>query len=253
MLLNTTILPLIIINIDIHPKTDILTIMQNGLPFLTKKAIDAALSSKWKEAVSLNLQILEKDPSSTDAKIRLGRAYIQTGEFNRAKKIFKEVLEDDPINPVALKNYSLASQKKSEKNHITLADPKSLLKEPGTTAETTIEITAKRVTASDFSPGEPLILKIEKRTVNVIKMKRDERIVLGILNRDFVIKLNGAKQKGAEASANFINGTGKNIKILIKCSLPIFKSERQDVRPYIKKGSIDEPELEMTETAEETI
>ena len=140
------------------------------MPFLTKKAIDAALNSKWKEAVSLNLQILTRDPSSTDAKIRLGRAYIQTGEFNKAKRIFKEVLESDPINPVALKNYSLASQKKSEKNHITLADPKSLLKEPGTTAETTVEITAKRITASDFSPGEPLLLKIDKKTISIIKL-----------------------------------------------------------------------------------
>ncbi|HLB51995.1 hypothetical protein A3F07_03425 [candidate division WWE3 bacterium RIFCSPHIGHO2_12_FULL_38_15] len=227
--------------------------MQNGLPFLTKKAIDAALNSKWKEAVSLNLQILTRDPSSTDAKIRLGRAYIQTGEFNKAKRIFKEVLESDPINPVALKNYSLASQKKSEKNHITLADPKSLLKEPGTTAETTVEITAKRITASDFSPGEPLLLKIDKKTISIIKTKREEKIAIGTLNKDFVIKLNGAKQKGAEANANFVNGTGKNIKILIKCSLPIFKAERQDVRPYIKKGSIDEPELEMAETTEEIV
>ena len=227
--------------------------MQNGLPFLTKKAIDAALKSRWKEAISLNLQILDKDPSSTDAKVRLGRAYIQTGEFNKAKKIFKEVLEGDPINPVALKNYSLASQKKSEKNHVNLADPKSLLKEPGTTAEAAIEIAAKRMTAADFSPGEPLILKIDKRSVSVIKTKREERIVIGILDKDFVSKLNSAKQKGAEASANFINGTGKNIKILIKCGIPIFKSERQDVRPYIKKGSIDEPELEMAEITEETI
>jgi len=227
--------------------------MQNGLPFLTKKAIDAALKSRWKEAISLNLQILDKDPSSTDAKVRLGRAYIQTGEFNKAKKIFKEVLEGDPINPVALKNYSLASQKKSEKNHVNLADPKSLLKEPGTTAEAAIEIAAKRMTAADFSPGEPLILKIDKRSVSVIKTKREERIVIGILDKDFVSKLNSAKQKGAEASANFINGTGKNIKILIKCGIPIFKSERQDVRPYIKKGSIDEPELEMAETIEETV
>ena len=47
-----------------------------------------------------------------------------------------------------------------------------------------------------------------------------------------------------------MSGRGKIIKLIIKSTIPIFRSERQDVKPYIKKGSIDEPELEMPELEE---
>ena len=41
------------------------------------------------------------------------------------------------------------------------------------------------------------------------------------------------------------------IYILIKCGLPIFKADKIDVRPYLKKGTIEEPEIEMEDSPED--
>ena len=47
--------------------------------------------------------------------------------------------------------------------------------------------------------------------------------------------------------ASFIKGVDREAEILIKCTIPVFKSEKQDVRPYIKKGSLDEGDMEEEE------
>ena len=108
-----------------------LSLMSLSLAVLTKKAIEASLKQKWAEAISLNSDILKVYPDNIDAKIRLGRCYLQTKEFSKAKKIFKEVLEKDPINSIALRNYDLAKNQKTECNgNSAKLSTKALLKEP---------------------------------------------------------------------------------------------------------------------------
>lgn len=226
--------------------------MQDSASALTKKAIDASLKGSWKEAIEYNSSILEKSPKDLDAKIRLGRAYLQFKEFSKAKRIFKEVLETDPINPVALKNYKQASEHKLENNSNATIDPKSLLKEPGTTAEISVQIQAKGITSNNFSPAEALVLKILKNKADIYK--RDAKLqemLVGTISTDIVRRLNSAKNKGGTVTANFISGNDNVINIILHASLPVFRGERQEVKPYIKPGSIDEPELEIANDYEE--
>jgi len=49
---------------------------------------------------------------------------------------------------------------------------------------------------------------------------------------------------------SYIKGKDKTIVVLIKTSVPVFKSDKQDVRPYIKKGSLDEPDIDGEEMIE---
>ncbi len=223
--------------------------MQINLTLLHKTAIDAALKEKWHEAESLNRQILENKPEDLDAKNRLGRAYIHLGEFSKAKKILKEVLESDPINTVALKNFKIASEKKYDKFHTSFADPRALIIEPGTTTEVDLIILAKRITADNFYPGESIEVKLDKNSISFYK--KGILNVLGSLNSDLLKRLQAAKKTGGTFSASYLNGKDKNIKVLMRSSIPIFKAERQDVRPYVKKGTFEEPELEIPIETEE--
>jgi tetratricopeptide (TPR) repeat protein len=226
--------------------------MQDSASALTKKAIEASLKGNWKEAIDFNTLILEKSPKDLDAKIRLGRAFLQIKEFSKAKRIFKDVLSIDPINPVALKNFKKASEQKLENHYNAAIDPKSLLKEPGTTAEIAIQIQAKRITAEDFAPAEDLVLKILKNKAEIYKKEqKSQELLIGTITTDIIKRLNSAKDKGGTVSANFINGNEKSINVILHASLPVFRGERQEVKPYIKPGSIDEPELEITNDYEE--
>ena len=222
--------------------------MHSSLAILSKRAIDAALKAQWVEAVELNTQILEKNPDNLDAKIRLGRALIQTRKFDKAKKIFKDVLKVDPINSVALKNYDLAKRCKAEVKGQVQIDTRSLLKEPGTTSEATFEITAKGMTAKDFISGENIFLKVKKKSLRVQKQKDSKKVTVGFIdNKDIVQKMNIALERNGRIYAGFLKGIDKRITILIKSSIPVFRAEKQDIRPYFKKGSFEEPEIEVEE------
>lgn len=222
--------------------------MHLSLAILSKKAIDAALKADWNEAISINSEILEKNPENLDAKVRLGRAYIQTRKFDKAKKIFKDVLKIDPINAVALKNYDLAKRCKAETKGQVQIDTKSLLKEPGTTSEASFEITTKGLTAKDFISGENVLLKIKKKSIEVQKVRDCKKITVGYIeNPEIVQKMNIAQDRNGRIFAGFLKGQDKTVTLLIKSSIPVFKAEKQDIRPYFKKGSLDEPEVEVEE------
>ena len=220
--------------------------MSQRLTILSQLAVKASLEGKWKDAVELNSQILEIDPHDLSARNRLGRAYLQMSEFLKAKKCFEEVLELDPINSTAKKNILMAKSKKKE----SVQNPnveRSLIKEPGTTTEEYINITAKRITSDSLKPGEALYLRVDKKTTNIFKLdlKQKPEILLGKIEGPVATRLSRAKNLGAYLIAHFISGKGKTAKIMIRSTIPVFKSERQEVKPYMKKGTIEESEIEI--------
>lgn len=71
---------------------------------LESKAIEAALSCNWDEALEINKKIVKEDPNNIPCLNRLGRVLIELGKLTQAKKIYLRVLELDPYNPIAQKN-----------------------------------------------------------------------------------------------------------------------------------------------------
>jgi len=218
--------------------------METNLVTLEKKAIDAALKNDWGKALELNTQILKKNPKDINAKIRLGKAQIQTKNFKDAVKTFKGVLDIDPINQIALKNLQVAKEGKPSK---TAIQTKKLIKEPGTTAET-IVFTKKKLV---LEVGQSLVLNIKKTEVTVAK---DTSVIGNIEDKDVIKSLNKAKANKSHVEASLIKQRENKVTILLSASEPIFKADKQDIKPYFKKGTIEEeePELEFSmDTVEE--
>jgi tetratricopeptide (TPR) repeat protein len=215
--------------------------MQNNGLSLQKQSVDAALKGDWKKAIDLNLLILEKFPDDMDTKARLGKAYLQVKDFTKAKKLFKEILDKDPINAIARKNYELAK----EKNTVpikTSANPKALIKEPGLSAEMFLE--SKKVFKHDLMAGEELKIRSTKKNIKVFR----DKIQLGeCQSPDILTALNAAKEEKAEVKAFYASRRDKIMKIIVRCTKPVFRAEKQAIKPYLKKGTLKEPELEITE------
>lgn len=226
--------------------------MQQNVTILSKQAIKEALKGNWDTVIALNTQILNLDPKNTDAKLRLGHAFIQTKHLIKAKKVFQEVLKYDPINPVALKNIQLIKKNVDVISPVK-ASPGALIKEPGTTTETKLTITTKRMTAESFASGESLLVRQNRSNVEIYRVKNDKEILIGTLDdtklASIVLK---AMKTGVSITGSFIKGTEKDAFILLKSTEPIFKSEKQDIRPYIKKGSLDDIELDEENVEVET-
>src|SRR3990167_7858363 len=107
---------------------------------LYHKAIDAALDSRWEEAVKINRKIMKLDPQNVDALNRQAKAYMELGKSNLAKKYYSEVLKVDPYNPIALKNLKIMKSFKSNGQSASWRtdchgklSPSLFLQEPGKT------------------------------------------------------------------------------------------------------------------------
>lgn len=219
--------------------------MELNLAMLEKKAIGYALKNDWENALDINEQILSKKPSDLNALIRLGKAQLQTKEFKNAVKTFKKVLEIDPVNTIAIKNLAIAKEGKIQ---VTNLSAKTLVKEPGTTIEAQIQMSRKNL---KITIGESLTLVIKKKSIDVIN---EHKLLLGTIEEKDIVKgLNEAKEEKARLEANLIKEKEGKATILIACSLPVFKAERQDIKPYFKKGTIEEEEPELELSMEENV
>ena len=70
----------------------------------TKQAITLAMQGRWREAVAINKDIVEDFPNDIDAYNRLGRAYMELGEYSLAKEAYSRALKLDHYNAIAKKN-----------------------------------------------------------------------------------------------------------------------------------------------------
>lgn len=70
----------------------------------SKHAVALAMQGRWKEAVAANKNLLESFPNGVDAYNRLGRAYMELGEYSLSKEAYGRAIELDPYNAIAKKN-----------------------------------------------------------------------------------------------------------------------------------------------------
>ena len=70
----------------------------------SKQAIALAMEGRWREAVAVNKGIVDSFPNDVDAYNRLGRAYMELGEYSLAGEAYRRAQELDPYNAIAEKN-----------------------------------------------------------------------------------------------------------------------------------------------------
>jgi len=76
----------------------------------SKQAITLAMQGRWREAVVANKSLIESFPHDVNAYNRLGRAYMELGEYSRAKEAYSRAIELAPYNMIAQKNLERLSR-----------------------------------------------------------------------------------------------------------------------------------------------
>jgi len=159
----------------------------NSLLILQNRAIKAAQEERWNDAQTLNLQILKQEPKNTSALNRLGFAYMQAGEHNKAQKTYEKVITIDRTNSVA-KKYLLLVEKAKQKKPVRL--PKALkhsdfIDEPGKTRSVTLVRLADSDVIDDLSVGAECTLHATKSRISV----KCEGTYIGTLPDDIYARL----------------------------------------------------------------
>jgi tetratricopeptide (TPR) repeat protein len=75
----------------------------------SKQAIALAMQGRWREAVAANKSLLESFPNDVDAYNRLGRAFMELGDYSLAREAYETAIELDPYNIIAQKNLNRLS------------------------------------------------------------------------------------------------------------------------------------------------
>jgi tetratricopeptide (TPR) repeat protein len=75
-----------------------------------RQAIGLAMQGRWREAVTVNQSLVAGYPDDVSAYNRLGRAYMEIGEFSNAYEAYSRAVELDPYNTIAQKNLNRLSR-----------------------------------------------------------------------------------------------------------------------------------------------
>jgi tetratricopeptide (TPR) repeat protein len=70
----------------------------------SKEAIDLAMQARWQEAVTVNEELIQSFPGDVDTYNRLGRAYMELGNYTKAKEAYKQTVKLEPYNAIANRN-----------------------------------------------------------------------------------------------------------------------------------------------------
>ncbi len=153
---------------------------------LYQKAIDAALDSRWEEALKINKKIIKLDPQNVDALNRQAKAYMELGKANLAKKYYSQVVKIDPYNPIALKNLKIMKAFKSNGQNSTPVyhsklSPYLFLQEPGKTKVVSLLKVAEPQKLSQAYCGMKVETAVKNRKIAIIDSNGN---YLGVLPDD---------------------------------------------------------------------
>ncbi len=130
----------------------------------TKQAIALALEGRWREAVAANKGIIENYPDDVDAYNRLGRAYMELGEYSLAREAYSRTKEIDPYNAIADKNLRRLSHLRETRvisgEGFERVEPQVFIEETGKAGVVSLYRLAPKEVLAKVDAGDKVDLKI---------------------------------------------------------------------------------------------
>lgn len=182
------------------------------------QAIKSALDNNWEEAILLNSEILNENPKDIDTLNRLAYAYMQSGNFTKAKDTYSAVLELDTTNPIATKNLRKLTALSSSKNghtsvsHINHMD-NVFIQEAGKTKTIDLSNVADKRTLIGLQHGDEITLTIKRSKIFALTA---DKTFIGMLPDNVGIRLISFIKGGNEYQACVKGVDDKNVTVFIK-------------------------------------
>ncbi len=131
----------------------------------SEQAIALAMRGQWRQAIEVNNSIKEDFPQDVDAHNRLGRAYMELGEYAQAKEAYRHSLELDPYNIIAKKNLQRLSYLKEsarpEGETDKRVEPQHFIEEIGKAGVIVLSNLAPREALARMVAGDKVYLKVK--------------------------------------------------------------------------------------------
>ena len=137
----------------------------------SKQAIALAMQGRWREAVAANQEIIASFPNDFDAYNRLGRAYMELGDYSPAQEAYSRALELDPYNIIAQKNLRRLSYLEGIEAGSGVdsakAEPQHFIEETGKAGVVELYRLAPQGMLAKMTAGDRVYLKVDDATLAV--------------------------------------------------------------------------------------
>jgi len=183
----------------------------------SKHAIALAMQGRWREAVAANQEIIASFPNDVDAYNRLGRAYIELGEYSPAKEAYGRALELDPYNIIAQKNLRrlsyLGEAVAGSEADSDRAEPQHFIEETGKAGVVNLYHLAPRETLARMVAGDRVYLKVDGSGLTV-KNARGE--YLGQVEPKHGQRLIKLMEGGNQYTAAIVSSAEDRVLVIIR-------------------------------------
>lgn len=183
----------------------------------SQEAIALAMQSRWQEAVAVNQSIVESFPTDIDAYNRLGRAFIELGDFARAKEAYGRALELDSNNVIAERNLHrlslLPESQMPVKEERREAAPNLFIGDMGKSGVVNLQNLAPQEVLARMTAGNQVYLEVRGQQL-VVQNEGGE--YLGRVDPQYGFRLAKLIEGGNQYTAAIVSLDNDRAKVLIR-------------------------------------
>jgi hypothetical protein len=195
----------------------------------SKRAIALAMEGKWREAIAVNDSIIETFPNDVEACNRLGRAYLELGEYSFSEAAYRRTVETDSHNTIARKNLQRLSRLKqttgSSPAGADRLEPQAFIEEVGKAGVVRLVDLAPAETVARTAAGDRAQLRIDGATLTV---ESNTGEYLGKVEPEHGQRLSRLAAGGNRYSAAIVGSTEGAISVIIR---EVYRHPSQAGRP----------------------
>lgn len=184
----------------------------------SKQAIILAMEGRWQESIEINKSIIEHFPHDVDAYNRLGKAYMELGNYVSARESYTKALQLDQYNTIAQKNLQRLSHLGDSapavvENSVEKAEPNLFIEEIGKAGVVNLYQIASPDKLVKMMAGDKVILKPQGSSL-VVETLHGE--YLGLVPSKQGQRLVKLMEGGNKYTAAIVSSKQNSISVIIR-------------------------------------
>ncbi len=183
---------------------------------LSDQAIALAMQGRWREALDINKNILAKFSQEVSAYNRMGRAYLELGDYARSREAYAKSVEVDPYNAIAKKNLHRLSFLKDKDKGVEdteTVEPRHFIEEIGKAGVMNLQSLAPKEVRAPIVAGDKVNLKVDGTSL-IVESSQGE--FLGQVEPRHALRLSKLMQSGNRYSASVVSSAEEALSVIIR-------------------------------------
>jgi tetratricopeptide (TPR) repeat protein len=182
----------------------------------SKEAIDLAMQARWQEAVAVNQAIVQDYSDDVDAYNRLGRAYLELGQYKQARQAYQNAVRIDPFNAIASRNIRRLNDIKETGPagvETEKVEPQQFIEEIGKAGVVTLVELAPKENRARVVAGDRVHLKLTGSVLTVVDTRGE---YIGRVEAKHAQRLVRLMLGGNQYSATVVKSIADSVTVMIR-------------------------------------